>query len=59
MKLTAALLHGPDEPLTLTRVRLDAMVTEVIPFTEINEGLSDMSDPTTAHIVMGVPTGRA
>jgi alcohol dehydrogenase/S-(hydroxymethyl)glutathione dehydrogenase/alcohol dehydrogenase len=41
------------------RLDLDSMVTDVIPFTEINEGLAAMSDPTTVRIVMDMTQGPA
>ena len=37
---------------------LDAMVTDVIPFAEVNEGLASMSLPTTVRIVMNMAQGQ-
>jgi S-(hydroxymethyl)glutathione dehydrogenase/alcohol dehydrogenase len=41
------------------RLDLDSMVTEVLPFDRINEGLEAMSAPTTIRIVIDVTRGSA
>jgi alcohol dehydrogenase/S-(hydroxymethyl)glutathione dehydrogenase/alcohol dehydrogenase len=41
------------------RLDLDAMVTSVLPFDQINEGLAQMRTPGTVRVVVSLDGGRA